>query len=740
MLEEIEKQLENFKYESSSLPVLVYKVENVDLNGSRYLKFYLINKSKEKIDKLRIDFNINGFIYETTFFSKIKEYNNPNIIGCVIKLNDNYDGIDYEILNENLNDLEYKPQIKKIEVVEIIKEEIVEDTKVVEEEIKPIEKEIVEDKPIIKELEKEKPKAIKTKKKSRFGVLLLILVLIIGIIGALLCFKSKQSSEEVKEVYEIDSNSIEVIKNINGPEKDYYTYLNEGNEEKANTFLKYIEAEKELYSYVENGPTVLTGEGKEKFYYDYSLLLTKGYNFVRLDNDILSTYIDSAEIEDKLYFGRDNSYICWSVLSKRSGSLLVIYNGTLSKGSYMPTLQQSADGNREVEWWNSNIRQYLYNYYLSSFNEIESTKISSHLVGGEDCDYLYLLSEDEYRKYEKHISAIGLDWWLRDKGHALYSSKYVSQDDFEVHNENVTFNLGVRPVMWLEISNNTNSCEEQIINEVKRSGMSSNCDVLLADEMKITNFKIEENNDYYTISFNYETPYEYDIGVFTSGSNLYNTLIEPNEDKYVSFSISKEILYNMPESLNIIFIGDKSLDNNALISFDKPTSINQYSVTKDFSNLNVGDNFFFGKNIWTVLDKKDETIFVICDDCKHHMIYSSKDSYSWSNSLVKEYLNDEFLESFNNEEKDKIIEKEELGKIYILSDEEFKNYQKLISNVKEWWWLRSPGWDEYSCAYVTEKNILMKNDVDVSPTQIGGKPSEFENLIRPVMWLDVSNK
>ena len=50
MIKEIEEHLQNNKYDIKSIPVIVYKAKNVELNGSRYLKLYLFNHSNDRIE------------------------------------------------------------------------------------------------------------------------------------------------------------------------------------------------------------------------------------------------------------------------------------------------------------------------------------------------------------------------------------------------------------------------------------------------------------------------------------------------------------------------------------------------------------------------------------------------------------------------------------------------------------------------------------------------------------------
>lgn len=102
----------------------------------------------------------------------------------------------------------------------------------------------------------------------------------------------------------------------------------------------------------------------------------------------------------------------------------------------------------------SEIRKFLKSFYEESFLPSEKCKIISHPLLK---DFIFLLSEDEYLKYDLNIKNIKNPWWLRSQsGYASYA-KLVNYDSsvgddyssggFYVANDTV----GVRPAIILKI-------------------------------------------------------------------------------------------------------------------------------------------------------------------------------------------------------------------------------------------------------------------------------------------------
>ena len=51
-------------------------------------------------------------------------------------------------------------------------------------------------------------------------------------------------------------------------------------------------------------------------------------------------------------------------------------------------------------------------------------------------------------------------------------------------------------------------------------------------------------------------------------------------------------------------------------------------------------------------------------------------------------------------------------------------------NMAGWWWLRSPGVDQYMAAYISTVGTIVKS---------GDYISEYDGAVRPALWLDLSS-
>ena len=68
------------------------------------------------------------------------------------------------------------------------------------------------------------------------------------------------------------------------------------------------------------------------------------------------------------------------------------------------------------------------------------------------------------------------------------------------------------------------------------------------------------------------------------------------------------------------------------------------------------------------------------------------------------------------------------SEITLLSIDEYKSNRDLIPAFNYWWWLRSPGYDQYRAAYVVR-------GVDYYGTFV----SYDYNVVRPAIWLNLES-
>jgi hypothetical protein len=184
------------------------------------------------------------------------------------------------------------------------------------------------------------------------------------------------------------------------------------------------------------------------------------------------------------------------------------------------------------------------------------------------------------------------------------------------------------------------------------------------------------------------------------------------------------------------------------------------------------DIITFGNQLWKVLDIKNDRILIITKDIIELQWYHNNFiNITWEESELRRYLNKEFYNTFNQDEKENILIIENsnldnqwfktkggantIDKIFLLSLEEvceyfgdsiknlnFKGKQKwLISDENDqirqakfedknhWWRLRSPGYYGRTSA-----SINSNGNVYVRGNGVYGRPKDGGG-VRPALWL-----
>lgn len=184
------------------------------------------------------------------------------------------------------------------------------------------------------------------------------------------------------------------------------------------------------------------------------------------------------------------------------------------------------------------------------------------------------------------------------------------------------------------------------------------------------------------------------------------------------------------------------------------------------------DIIFFGNYNWRVLDIKDDLALLITEDIiKLYWYHSEFLDITWADCKLRNYLNNEFYNSFSSNEKAKIIATtntntdnqwfktkggiDTTDKIFLLSLEEVCDYfgdskENLLDKGKQkwliddennqrrqakfegenhWWRLRSPGY--YSR---TSASINSNGNVYVRGNGVYGRPKDGGG-VRPALWI-----
>lgn len=137
------------------------------------------------------------------------------------------------------------------------------------------------------------------------------------------------------------------------------------------------------------------------------------------------------------------------------------------------------------------------------------------------------------------------------------------------------------------------------------------------------------------------------------------------------------------------------------------------------TGLSVGDTFKLAGLTWTILDITDKGYMCLADKLEDSMPFANKTN-NWSNSGLREYLDNVFLEKIAGEiGKENIIPfnrnllsldgQTEYGEcediVSLLTVDEYRKYRELIPNVGYWWWTCTP-WSTESNSYEVETTVV----------------------------------
>jgi len=200
------------------------------------------------------------------------------------------------------------------------------------------------------------------------------------------------------------------------------------------------------------------------------------------------------------------------------------------------------------------------------------------------------------------------------------------------------------------------------------------------------------------------------------------------------------------------------------------------SKSDESKKIEKGDAIEFGGRSWLVLAVEDGKALILSEKvigpARHYYDtnMSVVASITWANSTIREYLNTEFLNSFNQADRERILDtkvitsnnplydtdggEDTVDKIFLLSLEEvvqyfgdsgeLKNRPDQISRIsdqynfsrivyyddngKTSWWLRSPGKHSSLAAFV---------EVDGSISVGGNAVHGYDGGMRPALWLKI---
>lgn len=143
------------------------------------------------------------------------------------------------------------------------------------------------------------------------------------------------------------------------------------------------------------------------------------------------------------------------------------------------------------------------------------------------------------------------------------------------------------------------------------------------------------------------------------------------------------------------------------------------------------DVVYFGKYngtpiAWQILDTLEHKVLLITQQPIDEMAYNTEyKSIDWENSSIRKWLNEEFYNTFDENEKSKIL-KNDNDNIFLLSNEDIKDYKKL-KNANSSWWISSNGDEKTKAMYVTANGTVSTNG-DIVTKLHGVRPSIWLNL------------
>lgn len=140
---------------------------------------------------------------------------------------------------------------------------------------------------------------------------------------------------------------------------------------------------------------------------------------------------------------------------------------------------------------------------------------------------------------------------------------------------------------------------------------------------------------------------------------------------------------------------DNTDQENATNNKTENTTINDSNTLPIMdTDISMGDQIAFGQYPqrdsdpnrrdpiqWTVIGKNEYAVQLLCNDCLDAVPFSLTNEIAWSKSYLREWLNDEFTQSFTQAEKDRILRTDlnEGGlilsdKVFVLSYKEIEEY------------------------------------------------------------------
>jgi hypothetical protein len=177
----------------------------------------------------------------------------------------------------------------------------------------------------------------------------------------------------------------------------------------------------------------------------------------------------------------------------------------------------------------------------------------------------------------------------------------------------------------------------------------------------------------------------------------------------------------------------------------------QNESTNPYANNQVGDVVSFGQYNWYIIGKSGDSVTLLMKDkLGSTMPYNNaSQAVTWASCSLRTYLNETFYNTFDNDDKAKIVKTHNSNPnnstynmtggnatddyIYLLSIEEASSLTTTIRNNGNFWWLRSPGqYNNYAAA--------VGHSISADTVNYGGFAVTEALNVRPALTLDYSQK
>ena len=222
-------------------------------------------------------------------------------------------------------------------------------------------------------------------------------------------------------------------------------------------------------------------------------------------------------------------------------------------------------------------------------------------------------------------------------------------------------------------------------------------------------------------------------------------------------------------SIPVVSVAERAFLEAGIIEIHVPYSVvnigrsafsgnpNLTAVTLENDTIAIGRLMHFNNIFWRVLDIQDGRAKIISEDILKELPYHREDiEITWENSHIRAYLNNDFLNTFSAEDRDRIVltnvvnndnplgadgGNDTIDYIFLLSIDEahyffaepmsgsaFITYGRGTNKTwMEWWWLRSPGFEADHAANVCHDGNVYEWGDDV----------DYYVGIRPVIWIEI---